>query len=221
MTRSPPWSVDQPFTTGPTQSQQQGVQPKDQRHVGFANPPWKKVTDSWRTNQEHPPNQQQDQAAAAMVAPELPEEDWDDELTLPSRPLDWEQIVDQATTTEGGKGNVDEHPVKTKDGGATAWAMPKSNTWDQDGVPVEPLSEGPGAAVRENVETKTPDGPFSTEPAEERDMMIETEEESEVPRVETVEAANASESPKDTTLKVIDDDAGATQAPHPHQYPTT
>ena len=57
---------------------------------------------------------------AAMVAPELPEEDWDNKLTLPSGPLDWEQIVSQATTTEGGETDVGEHPVETKDGRATA-----------------------------------------------------------------------------------------------------
>ena len=66
---------------------------------------------------------------AAVVAPELPEEDWKDKLALPSSPLDWEQIMGQATTTEGGEANVGEHPVETEDGGATSWAGPKANTW--------------------------------------------------------------------------------------------
>ena len=57
---------------------------------------------------------------AVVVAPELPEEDWDDELTLPSGPLDWKQIIGQATTTEGGEADAGEHPVETKDGGAAA-----------------------------------------------------------------------------------------------------
>ena len=66
---------------------------------------------------------------AAIVAPELPEEDWEDELTLLSSPLDWEQIIGQATTTEGEEANVGEHQVETEDGGATAWARPEANTW--------------------------------------------------------------------------------------------
>ena len=99
-----------------------------QRHVSFANPPQTKVTDSWRTNQERLKKWQQDQAATTVVAPELPKEDWDDELTLLSGPLDWEQIVDQATTTEGSEANVGEHPVEPKDRGATTWARPKAQT---------------------------------------------------------------------------------------------
>ena len=80
-------------------------------------------------NQEHPFNQQQDQATTTVVVPELLEEDWEDKLTLPSGPLDWEQIISQATTTKGGEANVGEHPVETEDGGATAWARPEANTW--------------------------------------------------------------------------------------------
>ena len=78
---------------------------------------------------------------------------------------------------------------------------------------MEPLSEGPDAAIGETAGTKTPDGPSIIEAAKGRDMMIETEEESEVPSAETVKAVDASENPKDTTLKITDEDAGSTQAP--------
>ena len=80
---------------------------------------------------------------------------------------------------------------------------------------MEPLSKGPDAAIGETTETETPDGPPIIEPTEERGMMFETEEESEVPNAETVEAVNVSESPEDTTLKIIDEEDGDTQAPHP------
>ena len=53
---------------------------------------------------------------ATAVAPELPEEGWDDKLTLPSGPLDWEQIISQATATEGGETYAGVQPVKIKDG---------------------------------------------------------------------------------------------------------
>ena len=137
---------------------------------------------------------------ATVVTPELPEEDWEDELTLPSGPLDWEQIVGQAITTKGGEANVGEHLVETEDGGATAWARPKANTWGQARVPVEPPSRDPDATIGETAETETPDRPPIIEPAEERDIMIE------------METVKVSEHPEDMTLKVINKDAEAIQA---------
>ena len=53
------------------------------------------VTDSCRMGQECTTDQQQGHNMAAVAAPELPEEAWEDELMLPSGPLDWEQIVDR------------------------------------------------------------------------------------------------------------------------------
>ena len=66
--------------------------------------------------------------ATTMVATEIPKEDWDDELTLPSGPLDWEQIISQATTTEGGEANAGEHPVEAEYRGTTTWARPEAET---------------------------------------------------------------------------------------------
>ena len=43
--------------------------------------------------------QRQDQAAATMAVPELPE-DWDQELVFPTGPIDWEQAVSQAAAIE-------------------------------------------------------------------------------------------------------------------------
>ena len=65
---------------------------------------------------------------AAAVALELSEEDWDDELTLPSRSLDWEQIVNQATATKGGETYVGVPPVKTRDRETPTWTEPRANT---------------------------------------------------------------------------------------------
>ena len=128
MTRSPLQAINQPFTADTVQFQWQGARPKTPRHVGFPNPPWTMVTDSRRTGQECSTDQRQGQDMAATVAPELPEEDWDDELTLPSGPLDWEQIVDQATATEGGETYAGVQPVKTEDGETPTWAGPKAGT---------------------------------------------------------------------------------------------
>ena len=74
------------------------------------NPPWTKVTNSQRTDQ----GQKQDQAATAIAILELSKEDWDQELTFPSHPLDWEQAVSQATAIEGDEVNaVGDNQVKT------------------------------------------------------------------------------------------------------------
>ena len=62
---------------------------KDKKHVGFANPPWTLITESRRTRQEGYQGQKQDQAAVIMPIPE-PQEDWDQELTFPVPPIDWE-----------------------------------------------------------------------------------------------------------------------------------
>ena len=64
---------------------------------------------------------------AAAVAPELPEEDWDDKLTLPSRSLDWDQIVNQATATEGGETHAGVPPVKTGNRETPTWTEPRAN----------------------------------------------------------------------------------------------
>ena len=78
-------------------------------------------------NQECPPDQQPDQVTTALIAPEILEEDWEDELTLPSGTLDWEQIIDQATTTQGGEANEGEHQDGAEEGEAAAWVGPKTS----------------------------------------------------------------------------------------------
>ena len=133
------------------------------------------VTDSQRTNQEHPSDHQQNQETAAAVAPRLPKEDWDDKLTLPSGPLDWEQIIGQATATKGSETYVGVHPIETVDGRATTWAGPKASTEARARVPVEPPSGDPGTTVGETAEAETPDRPPIMEPAEERGGIIETD----------------------------------------------
>ena len=56
--------------------------------------------------------------------PKLPEEDWDQELTFPSHPLDWEQAVSQAAAMEGnGADVVGDNQVKMWGDETTAGAV--------------------------------------------------------------------------------------------------
>ena len=139
----------------------------------------------------------------AAVAPELPKEDWDDELTLPSSHLDWEQLVSQATATEGRETDMGEHPVETEDERATARVRPKASAEVQTGVPVEPPNGVPDTTAGENAEANTLDRPPITEPAEERGGIIETG------------TFEVSEHLGDTTPKVVDEDAEAAQVSSP------
>ena len=102
MTRSPPQAIDEPSTTDPKQFQQQGARPKTTtKHVSFSNPPWTMVTDSRRRDQEHTTDRPQDHGMSAAAVPEPPEEDWDEEPTLPTGLLDQGRTIDRATATEG------------------------------------------------------------------------------------------------------------------------
>ena len=96
------------------------------------------VTNSCRTGQECSPDQQQGQDMAAAVAPGLPEEDWDDKLTSPSGPLDWEQIIDRATATKGGETHEGVPLVETGDGGTPTQIEPGADPEGQTGVLREP-----------------------------------------------------------------------------------
>ena len=156
-----------------------------------------------------------------MAAPELPKEDWDLELTFPPCPLNWEQAVSQAAATESDEANVGDYQVEIGDEGMTTWTVPKADAWGDN--PVEPSNGGPDATIKGTAETEAPGGRFTTKtqtgesqigaPAEEGDIMIEEEEEPEVPNEETVVVTDAAWGLKDTTLKVVDEDPGATQAP--------
>ena len=156
-----------------------------------------------------------------MATSELPQEDWDLELTFPPHPLDWEQAVSQAAATEGDEANVGDYQVETGDKGATTWTVPKADAWGDN--PVEPSNGGPDATIKRTTETEAPSGRFTTEiqtgesqigaPAEEGDVIIEEEKEPEVPNEETVEVIDVAWGLKDTTLKVVDEDPGVTQTP--------
>ena len=117
------------------------------------------VTDSCRTGQEHSTDQQQGHNMAAAAAPELPEEDWEDELMLPPRPLDWEQIVNQATTTKGGDTQEGVPLVETGDGGELTWIEPGADTEGQTRVLEEPTSGDPDTTYGEAVEFPILDEP--------------------------------------------------------------
>ena len=77
--------------------------------------------------QEGDQGQKQDQAAMAMPIPELQEEDWDQDLTFLTPPIDWEQAVSQTTAMEEGEANVmDDKGVEIHGEEATAGAMPEA-----------------------------------------------------------------------------------------------
>ena len=75
-------------------------------------------------DQEHPSDQQLGQETATAVVLELPEEDWHDELMLPSGSLDWEQIVNQATATKGAETHEGVPLVETGNGETPTWTEP-------------------------------------------------------------------------------------------------
>ena len=85
MTRSLPQAINEPPMTDPALLQQQEARLKTiPKHVGFPNPPWTLVTESCQLGQEHTTYQAQDHRMAAMVTPEFPEENWDEELMSPT-----------------------------------------------------------------------------------------------------------------------------------------
>ena len=108
-----------------------------------------------------------------------------------------------------------DYQVETGDKGATTWTVPKADTWGDN--PVEPSNGGPDATIKGTAETEAPGGRFTTKtqtgesqigaPAEEGDVMIEEEEEPEVPNEETVVVTQL------LRLLIVDEDPGATQAP--------
>ena len=141
---------------------------------------------------------------ATAVAPVLPEEDWDDELTLPSGPLDWEQIVNQATATEGSETHEDVPLVETADRGAPTQIEPRADAEGQTRVLMEPPRGNLDTTLGESVEVPIPDRPPIVEATS---GVIE------------MEMAEASEHPEDTTLGVVDEGAEATPASLPAPMP--
>ena len=55
---------------------------------------------------------------------------------------------------EGDEANVSDNQVETWDDRATAWTVPKADTWGVN--PVEPLNERPDVAIERAVEFETP-----------------------------------------------------------------
>ena len=99
--------------------------------------------ESHRTGQEHLTDQPQGPGMTAAAAPELPEEDWDEKPTLPTRSLDRGQIVDQGTTTEGDETQESEPLVQTGDGETSTQIKPGADPEGQTGVLEEPTSGDP------------------------------------------------------------------------------
>ena len=126
---------------------------------------------------------------APAAAPELPEEDWEDKLMLPPPgPLDWEQIVDWAATTEGGETHEGLPLVETGDGGALTQIEPGADAEVQTGVLEEPTSGDPDTTRGEAAEVPILDEPPIVEAA---GGVIETE------------MVEASERPEGMTLEVV------------------
>ena len=96
---------------------------------------------------------------ATTAAPELPEEDWDEEPTLPTRSLDQGQIVDQAATTEGNEIQEGEPLVQTGGGKAPTWIEPEADPEGWTGVLEEPTSGDPDTTPGEAAEVPILDEP--------------------------------------------------------------
>ena len=137
---------------------------------------------------------------AAAAAPEPPEEDWDEEPTLPTGSSDWGQIVNQAAVTEGGETQEGEPLVQAGDGEAPTQAEPEADPEGQTGVLKEPTHGDPDTTHGEAVEVPALDKPPVVEAT---GRVIETE---------TVEA---SERPEGKTPGNVDEGAEATPAPMP------
>ena len=154
-----------------------------------------------------------------MITPKLPKEDWDQELTSPPSPLDWEQAVSWAAATEGDEDPTSNHQAEVENEGVIAWTVPHADNSDD---PVEPLHEKPniaeGTAVAKasgsmfTIETQTGGSQIGTL-ADKENVMVKEREEPEVPDDEAVGMTDAAWGPEGTTLKVVDEDPGATQVP--------
>ena len=97
MTRSLPQAVNKPPMSN------QGARPKTTpKHVRFPNPPWTLVTESCQLGQEHTTDQPEDHGMAAMATLRFPDDDWDEELTLPTGSSDHEQFIDMRGTADAG-----------------------------------------------------------------------------------------------------------------------
>ena len=158
------------------------------------------ITDLHRMGQEHSTDQPQGHNMAAMVAPGLPEEDWDEEPTLPTRSLDQGQIVDRAATTEGDETQESEPLVQTGDGEASTQIEPRADPEVQTGVLKEPTSGDPDMTPGEAAEV-----PILDEPP-----VVEA-----TGRVIEMETVGVSEHPQDMTLGIINEGTEATPAPLP------
>ena len=138
-----------------------------------------------------------------MAIPELPEEDWDQELVFPAHLIDWEHAVSQAAAMGENEADVvGDDQVKTLGGEANVIVKEDKEV----GTP------GEGATARALAET---DGVVDDQvevQVEEMDVIVEEVEELEVPNKETAEATDVVWDLKNTSPKVIDEDLDMTWA---------
>ena len=160
-----------------------------------------------------------------MAVPELPEEDWDQELVFPTCPIDWEQAVSQAAAMgENEADMVGDDQVETQCDENTVGAMAGTDVRVDNQVEasrgeadviieseeVKTLGEGATAGALAETDAVTDD--WIEVQAEEADVIVEEVQEFKVPNEETTEVTDVAQDLENTSPKVIDEDLEVAQA---------